>query len=225
MRPRLCFCITGATALMAVHRAGEVHVDDLRPFLGGQPVEVLERDRLVVGGVVDEDVEAAEALHHLVDEPLHLRRLRHIALERLRPRRRACAIRPRPRRPRWRSARRRPRCSRLPSPARGRCAGPSPPLPPVTTATAPFNSMMSPDDARLRCLRAGISTRSAGAQGQLLEDGFELVPIRIAHEGRVVGRAHSVGAGPARPRRSRPSRSASAWKRSTASWLGAINAR
>jgi hypothetical protein len=29
---------------------------------------------------------------------------------------------------------------------------PNPPFPPVTTATAPFNSMTSPDDARLRRL-------------------------------------------------------------------------
>ena len=47
-------------------------------------VEVLERDRLVVGGVVDQDVEAAEALHHVVDQALDLRRLRQVALEGLR---------------------------------------------------------------------------------------------------------------------------------------------
>ena len=65
-----------------MHRPGEVHVDDLGPFLGGEPVEVSEGNGFVVGGVVDQNVEAAETLHHIVDELLDLLRLRQVARER-----------------------------------------------------------------------------------------------------------------------------------------------
>ena len=69
--------------LDGVHRSCEVHVDDLRPFLRGQPVEVLEGNRFVVGGVIDQDVEPAEAFHHIVDHAVDLRGLPQVALKRL----------------------------------------------------------------------------------------------------------------------------------------------
>ena len=84
MRPLPCRFITGAGRLGGEHRAGEVDVDDLGPFLVGQVVEVRERDRFVVGRVVDQDVEPAEALDHVVDHRLHLVALRHVAAERRR---------------------------------------------------------------------------------------------------------------------------------------------
>jgi hypothetical protein len=45
-------------------------------------VEVGERDRLIVGGVVDEDIETAEALAHVADQPLHCRTIGDVAGER-----------------------------------------------------------------------------------------------------------------------------------------------
>src|SRR5262249_45111233 len=71
----------GRHRLDAVERAGEVHVDDFRPLLDRHAVEIVERDRLVVGCVVDEDVDPAEALHDLIDQLPDLRRLGHVAGE------------------------------------------------------------------------------------------------------------------------------------------------
>src|SRR4029450_2179211 len=71
----------GGNGLGDQHRAGQVDVDDLGPFLVGEVVEILERDRLVVGGIVDQDVEPAEALHHVVDHALHLVALGDVAGE------------------------------------------------------------------------------------------------------------------------------------------------
>lgn len=55
------------------------------PFLDGQAVEILERDRLVVGRVVDQDVQPPEACHHAIHQRLYLIPLRQLALERRRP--------------------------------------------------------------------------------------------------------------------------------------------
>ena len=63
------------------HGAGEVDVDDLRPLLVGEAIEVGEGDRLIVGGVVDQDVEPAEAFDYIVDQALHLVALGHVAGE------------------------------------------------------------------------------------------------------------------------------------------------
>ena len=68
-----------ADGLGQQHRAGQVDVDDLGPFLVGQAVEIGEGDRLVVGGIVHEDVEPAETLHDIVDQALDLVALGHIA--------------------------------------------------------------------------------------------------------------------------------------------------
>src|SRR5262245_45322170 len=70
--------------LGAKHRPGEVDVEDLGPFLVGEVVEVLKADRLVVGGIVDQDVEPAEALDHVVDQALHLVAPSHVTGERRR---------------------------------------------------------------------------------------------------------------------------------------------
>src|ERR1051326_1828218 len=64
------------------HRPGEIDVEDLVPDLHRQAVEVGERDRLVIGGIVDEDVEAAEALHDVADDALGRRTVGDVALKR-----------------------------------------------------------------------------------------------------------------------------------------------
>ena len=52
-------------------RPGQVDGHDLVPDLHRQAVEVAERDRVVVGGVIDQDIEAAEGLGDLADQPIH----------------------------------------------------------------------------------------------------------------------------------------------------------
>ena len=65
MRPRPCAFMTGATAL--VRRIGPVRLTAmiLSHTSEREIVEVGEGDRFVVGGVVDEDVDAPEALADL----------------------------------------------------------------------------------------------------------------------------------------------------------------
>src|SRR5688500_14584620 len=62
---------------------------------------------------------------------------------------------------------------------------PSPPLPPVTTATAPFKSMIVPIARPTRRLSRAASRHAMA----LLMHGLELVPVGIAHERRVIARA------------------------------------
>ncbi|MDP2334426.1 MAG: hypothetical protein Q8M19_27425 [Reyranella sp.] len=81
MRPLPWLFITGATALVQSMGAGEIDVDDLRPFLVGEIFEISEGDRLVVGRIVDQDVEPAEALDDIVDQALHFGAPGHVTGE------------------------------------------------------------------------------------------------------------------------------------------------
>ena len=63
------------------HRPRQVDGHDLVPHLQRQAVEVGEGDRLVVGGIVDEDVEAAEAFADVADQPIHRRAVGDVAGE------------------------------------------------------------------------------------------------------------------------------------------------
>jgi hypothetical protein len=62
MRPCPWAFMTGATALVRRIGPGQVDSHDLVPYLQRQIVEIAERDRDVVGGVIDQDIEAAEGL-------------------------------------------------------------------------------------------------------------------------------------------------------------------
>jgi hypothetical protein len=127
--------------LHKTHRPGQVDGHDLVPHLHRQTVEVGERDRLVVGGVVDENVEPAEMPGHAAYHALHRRSIGDIAGERrgvdLMSRGQLASD----------AFRRIPALriyDAICTPSFGstwqiRC--PSPPLPPVTRATAPARSM------------------------------------------------------------------------------------
>jgi|SRR6185437_3112005 len=69
MRPLPPVFSAGAAAL--THRPGEIDSDDLVPEFLGEAVEIGERNRLVESGVVDEDVEPAEARHNVDSQLLH----------------------------------------------------------------------------------------------------------------------------------------------------------
>ena len=65
------------------HRPGQVDGHDLVPYFHRQTVEIGERDRDVVGGVIDQDIEAAENLRDLADQPIHRRAVGDVAGESL----------------------------------------------------------------------------------------------------------------------------------------------
>src|SRR5450631_4940263 len=53
------------------HRPRQVDGHDLAPHLRRQIVEIAERDRDVVGGVIDQNIKAAEGPGYLADQPIH----------------------------------------------------------------------------------------------------------------------------------------------------------
>ncbi len=55
------------------HRPRQVGGHDPVPYFHRETVEIAERDREVVSGVVDQDIDAAEGLRYLADQPLHSR--------------------------------------------------------------------------------------------------------------------------------------------------------
>jgi hypothetical protein len=65
----------GEGGLHQQHRAPQVHVEDLLPGLGG---DVLDHHGEGGGGVVDHDVDAAEAIHGGVDEGPEVVRLAEV---------------------------------------------------------------------------------------------------------------------------------------------------
>src|SRR3974390_2956222 len=67
--------------LHEAHRPGQVDGDDLVPLLHGHTVEIGERDRLVVRGVVDENVEPTKLPGHVADHPLYGRAIGEVAGE------------------------------------------------------------------------------------------------------------------------------------------------
>ena len=67
----------------AEERASRVGVHDPRPELGRESGQVGERDGLVEGGVVDQDVDAAEARLDPRDEAVDLVRISHVGSHRL----------------------------------------------------------------------------------------------------------------------------------------------
>ena len=67
--------------LRQLHRPGQVDRHDLVPHPGRQTVKVVEGDRLVVGGVVDEDVEPAELRRYRADHRFDRRGVGDVAGE------------------------------------------------------------------------------------------------------------------------------------------------
>src|SRR3981081_156643 len=55
------------------HRPRQVDGHDLVPYLQRQTVEIAERDRDVVSGVIDQNIEAAEGPGYLAYQPIHSR--------------------------------------------------------------------------------------------------------------------------------------------------------
>ena len=67
--------------MIRLHRPRQVDGHDLVPYLERQTVEIAEGDREVVGGVIDQDIEAAEGLRYLADQPIHGRGVGDVAGE------------------------------------------------------------------------------------------------------------------------------------------------
>src|SRR3954451_22740923 len=63
------------------HRPRQVDGHDLVPYLQRQIVEIAERDRDVVGGVIDQNIEAAEGLGYLAYQPVHGRAVGYVTAE------------------------------------------------------------------------------------------------------------------------------------------------
>src|SRR5436190_785665 len=63
------------------HRPRQVDGHDLVPDFQRQIVEIAEGDRNVVGGVIDQNVEAAESLGYLADQPIHSRAVGYVTGE------------------------------------------------------------------------------------------------------------------------------------------------
>src|SRR5258707_4443328 len=63
------------------HRPRQVDGHDLVPYLQRQIVEIAERDRDVVGGVIDQDIEAAEGPGYLGYQLVHGRAVGDVAGE------------------------------------------------------------------------------------------------------------------------------------------------
>src|ERR1700737_3892573 len=55
------------------HRPRQVGCHDLVPYLQSQTVEIAEGDRDVVGGVIDQNIKAAEGLGYLADQSIDSR--------------------------------------------------------------------------------------------------------------------------------------------------------
>src|SRR3954453_7768438 len=63
------------------HRPRQVYGHDLVPHVQRQIVEIAEGNRNVVGGVIDQNVEAAESLGYLADQPVHSRAVGYVTGE------------------------------------------------------------------------------------------------------------------------------------------------
>jgi hypothetical protein len=72
----------GCHRLDEAHWPRQIDIHDFIPHPEGKIVEVREGDRLVVSGVVDEDVQTAKAYGHVADQSLHGRPIGYIAGER-----------------------------------------------------------------------------------------------------------------------------------------------
>ena len=66
---------------MSQHRPRQIDRHDLVPDLECERVQIGERDRLVIGGIVDQDIDATEASHHLPYQVIDGRAVRNIAAE------------------------------------------------------------------------------------------------------------------------------------------------
>src|SRR5580704_9163429 len=66
-----------------VHRPRQVDGHDPVPYLRRQIVEIAEGDRDVVSGVIDQNIEAAEGLGYLADQPIHSRAVDYVTGESL----------------------------------------------------------------------------------------------------------------------------------------------
>ena len=67
-----------------LHRPGQVHRDNLVPRLHGQPVQIGERDRLVIRCIVDQNIQPAEPRHHIAHKCGDCRPIGNIAGKRRR---------------------------------------------------------------------------------------------------------------------------------------------
>src|SRR3982075_3769470 len=65
------------------HRPRQVDGHDLVPYLQRQIVEIAERDRDVVSGVIDQNIKAAEGLGYLASQPIHSRAVGYVTGESL----------------------------------------------------------------------------------------------------------------------------------------------
>ena len=72
----------GCHRLDEAHWPRQIDSHDLVPHLEGKIVEIREGNRLVVSGIVDEDIQTAEAYGHVADQSLHGRPIGYIAGER-----------------------------------------------------------------------------------------------------------------------------------------------
>src|SRR5882757_635304 len=63
------------------HRPRQVDGHDLVPYLQRQIVEIAERDRDVVSGVIDQNIKTAEGLGYLAYQPIHGRAVGYVTGE------------------------------------------------------------------------------------------------------------------------------------------------